>query len=90
MNRRPHGRKPAIALWMLVAVADLGLLGAAGGLLTLVLIGAALASGAAFVLLRRRGAWPAFRFQPVRPTAIRTAPSGSMTAFKPATRSGVR
>jgi hypothetical protein len=79
MNRRPPGRKPAIALWMLVAVADLGLLAAAGGLLTLVLLSVALTFGVAFVLLRRHGAGPAYRLQPAR-----------VTAFKPVTRSGVR
>ena len=39
MNCRRHGRKPTIALWMLVAVADLALLAAAAGpLLTLLVI----------------------------------------------------
>jgi hypothetical protein len=31
MNCRRHGSKPTIALWMLVAVADLALLAAAAG-----------------------------------------------------------
>ncbi|GIF24466.1 hypothetical protein Ate02nite_71960 [Paractinoplanes tereljensis] len=43
MNRRPHGRKPTIALWMLVAVADVAILVATGGLVALVLILASLA-----------------------------------------------
>jgi hypothetical protein len=39
MNCRRHGRKPTIALWMLVAVVDLALLAAAAGpLLTLLVI----------------------------------------------------
>jgi membrane protein implicated in regulation of membrane protease activity len=42
MIRRPHGRKPTIALWMLVAVADVALLAAAAGPLTMTLIVAAL------------------------------------------------
>jgi membrane protein implicated in regulation of membrane protease activity len=42
MIRRQHGSKPAIALWMLVAVADVALLAAAAGPLTMMLIVAAL------------------------------------------------
>ena len=33
MNCRRHGSKPSIALWMLVAVADLAILSAAAGVL---------------------------------------------------------
>jgi hypothetical protein len=43
MNCRPHGRKPTIALWMLVAIADVAILVATGGLVALVLIVASLA-----------------------------------------------
>ncbi|MEU4237880.1 hypothetical protein [Actinoplanes sp. NPDC026619] len=43
MSRRRHGKKPTIALWMLVAVADVALLVATGGLVALVLIAASLA-----------------------------------------------
>jgi hypothetical protein len=38
MNCRRHGSKPALALWMLVAVADLALLTAATGVVTMLLI----------------------------------------------------
>jgi hypothetical protein len=59
MNCRRHGSKPTIALWMLVAVADLALVVAAAGLVTVLLIVAALvvlAGGvvAARTLLGRR------------------------------------
>ncbi|WP_433827289.1 hypothetical protein ACQP2E_35255 [Actinoplanes sp. CA-015351] len=37
MNCRRHGSKPTIALWMLVAVADIALVVAATGLLTALL-----------------------------------------------------
>jgi MFS-type transporter involved in bile tolerance (Atg22 family) len=43
MSSRRHGKKPTIALWMLVAVADLAILVAATGLLTVLLILLALA-----------------------------------------------
>jgi membrane protein implicated in regulation of membrane protease activity len=42
MIRRHHGSKPTIALWMLIAVADVALLAAAAGPLTMTLIVAAL------------------------------------------------
>lgn len=45
MNCRRHGSKPTIALWMLVAAADIGLLVAATGVVTMLLIAAALAGG---------------------------------------------
>ena len=37
MNCRRHGSKPTLALWMLVAVADVAILAAAAGPLALVL-----------------------------------------------------
>ena len=37
MNRRRHGTKPTLALWMLVAVADVALLAAAVGPLIVLL-----------------------------------------------------
>ncbi len=43
MNRRPHGRKPTLALWMLVAIADLALFTAATGVLVMLTIVALLA-----------------------------------------------
>ena len=63
MNGRRHGRKPTIALWMLVAVADLALLVTATSLLTMVLVVAGLVTIAAGVAavrpLLRRTADPA-------------------------------
>jgi hypothetical protein len=38
MNCRRYGRKPTMALWMLIAVADLALIVAAAGVLTTLLI----------------------------------------------------
>jgi uncharacterized membrane protein YecN with MAPEG domain len=38
MSCRRHGSKPALALWMLVAVADLAILTAATGVVTMLLI----------------------------------------------------
>lgn len=43
MNRRRQGRKPTVALWMLVALADVAIIVASAGLLTLLLVVAALA-----------------------------------------------
>ena len=58
MMTRPHARKPTLALWMLVAVADAALLVATAGLLTVlvVLAGLAIVAGAAagLWLLQRR------------------------------------
>ena len=47
MNCRRHGSKPTIALWMLVAAADVALIVATAGLLTvlLVLAGAVVVTG---------------------------------------------
>jgi hypothetical protein len=42
MSCRRHGSKPKIALWMLVAVADVALLVAAGGLVAMLLVAASL------------------------------------------------
>ncbi len=58
MNCRPHGRKPTLALWMLVAVADVAIFVAAAGLLTVLLLVAGLVTVAGAVaavrLLPRR------------------------------------
>jgi uncharacterized protein YneF (UPF0154 family) len=54
MNRRRHGSKPTIALWMLVAVADVAILAATGGLVALVLIAATLAVIAGGVFAARQ------------------------------------
>ncbi|MEV6298162.1 hypothetical protein AB0M02_02025 [Actinoplanes sp. NPDC051861] len=63
MNCRRHGRKPTIALWMLIAVADLALVVAAAGLLItlLVVAGAAVVAGGVIAArnLGRREAEPA-------------------------------
>jgi hypothetical protein len=58
MNCRPHGRKPTLALWMLVALADAALLVTAAGALTVLLVvaGVVTVTGAvlALRLLQRR------------------------------------
>jgi hypothetical protein len=43
MNCRRHGRKPTIALWMLVAVADVAIIMSSTGLLAALLLLTALA-----------------------------------------------
>ncbi|MEV0902201.1 hypothetical protein [Actinoplanes sp. NPDC049802] len=43
MNCRRHGSKPTIALWMLVAVADVAIIVASTGLLAVLLVVTALA-----------------------------------------------
>ena len=43
MNCRRHGRKPTMALWMLVALADLAILAAAAGVLVTISVLVALA-----------------------------------------------
>jgi hypothetical protein len=50
MNRRRHGTKPTLALWMLVAMADVALVAAAVGPLIMVLCLAGLATVAGSVL----------------------------------------
>lgn len=50
MNCRRHGSKPTLALWMLVAVADVVLIVATAGVLTLLMVAAALVTAGA-------GAW---------------------------------
>jgi hypothetical protein len=55
MKSRRHGRKPTLALWMLVAVADVVVLFATAGLLTeLVVLAGLVAVGAGLWLLQRR------------------------------------
>ena len=53
MSRRRHGSKPAFALWMLVAVADVALLAASAGLFVVVLLVAAVITAAGAVLAVR-------------------------------------
>lgn len=56
MNCRRHGSKPTIALWMLIAAADVALLAAAAGpVLVLVVALVALTVGGAFVATRMLG-----------------------------------
>ena len=50
MNRRRHGTKPTLALWMLVALADVALVAAAVGPLIMLLCLAALVTVAGSVL----------------------------------------
>ncbi|MGK5679229.1 hypothetical protein [Actinoplanes sp. URMC 104] len=54
MSCRRHGRKPTLALWMLVAVADLAILAAATGVLAMVAIVALLAVFAGGVYAARQ------------------------------------
>jgi apolipoprotein N-acyltransferase len=56
MSRRPHGRKSTLALWMLVALADVLLLSAAAGVLIMVLIVIGLAVAVGGLVLARRDA----------------------------------
>ena len=56
MNCRPHGRKSTLALWMLVALADVAILSAAAGVLIMGLILVGLAVVAGGVVLARRNA----------------------------------
>jgi hypothetical protein len=53
MNCRRHGSKPTLALWMLVAVADVALLAAAAGPFIVLLLVAALTTAAGAVLAVR-------------------------------------
>lgn len=71
MNCRPHGSKPTLALWMLVAVADLVILVAAAGFLTVLLFVAALAvvAGGVFAVRNLRRPQP----EPVKVVARRRA-----------------
>jgi hypothetical protein len=59
MISRRHGRKPTIALWMLVAVADLVILATAAGVLVTLLILATLAVLAGGVVAARMFSGPA-------------------------------
>ena len=58
MNRRKQGSKPAIGLWMLVAIADLAILTAATGALVMVSILAFVAVLAGGVVAARMFARP--------------------------------
>ncbi|BBH64758.1 hypothetical protein ACTI_14430 [Actinoplanes sp. OR16] len=71
MNCRRHGSKPTIALWMLVAVADLAILVAATGFVMVFLTLAALAVVAGGVVAVRSLRRP--QPEPVEVTARRRA-----------------
>jgi membrane protein implicated in regulation of membrane protease activity len=71
MNCRRHGSKPTIALWMLIAAADVALLAAAAGpVLVLVLTLAALTVAGAFVATRMLGRAGAETQVAVRPARV--------------------
>ena len=53
MNGRRHGSKPTLALWMLVALADVAILAAAAGPVAVLLILAGLLVGAGGVYAAR-------------------------------------
>nr|WP_296063699.1 hypothetical protein [uncultured Actinoplanes sp.] len=53
MNCRRHGRKPTLALWMLVAIADLAILATAAGALVMLSIFATVAVLAGGVVAAR-------------------------------------
>ncbi|MEU8236967.1 hypothetical protein AB0C07_01830 [Actinoplanes missouriensis] len=71
MNCRRHGSKPTLALWMLVAVADLAILIAAAGPVLAFLLVAALAVVAGGVLAFRNLRRP--QPEPVKVVARRRA-----------------
>ena len=50
MSCRPHGSKPTLALWMLVALADVAIVATAAGLVTVLLViaGLVIAAGGVF------------------------------------------
>ncbi|MCU7726701.1 hypothetical protein ODJ79_23465 [Actinoplanes sp. KI2] len=53
MNCRRHGSKPTIGLWMLIAIADVAILVAAAGVVTMLLIVAGLVALAGGVVAAR-------------------------------------
>ncbi|GIE83692.1 hypothetical protein [Actinoplanes regularis] len=63
MNCRPHGGKPTVALWMLVALADVGIIATAAGpaLVLLIIAGLLIAAGGVYAArsLGRRAPAPA-------------------------------
>jgi uncharacterized protein (DUF58 family) len=52
MSCRPHGRKSTLALWVLVALADVAILAAAAGVLVMVALLLAVVVGAVFLTRR--------------------------------------
>ena len=71
MNCRRHGSRPTLALWMLVAVADIAMVLATAGLLTTLLIIAFLAVVAGGVVASRR--LGAHRSEPTKAVVRRRA-----------------
>jgi hypothetical protein len=78
MKTRTYARKPTLALWMLVAVADAALLVATAGLLTVLVVLAGLVIMAGLVaglrLVQRRTTTAA----PSRPAALVRRPSATV------------
>jgi Flp pilus assembly protein TadB len=58
MTFRPHGRKPTLALWMLVALADVAILMTTAGVLSVLLVAAIVAGAVLAPRLLRRGTPP--------------------------------
>ncbi|MFG1603012.1 hypothetical protein [Actinoplanes sp. NPDC049265] len=69
MVRRKHGRMPTLALWMLVAVADVALLAAAASPLVTILV----IAGLVIVAGAFAGKWVLNRPQPAKATYRRRA-----------------
>lgn len=76
MSCRRHGSKPTIALWMLVAIADVAILVATGGLVALVLIVASLAVVAGGLVAARQ------LLGPPKPTRLMVARQKVMSPFR--------
>jgi hypothetical protein len=98
MKSRRHGRKPTLALWMLVAVADVAVLIATAGLLTVLAVLAGLVAAAGMVrglwLLQRRTAPAAMLLQRrTAPAAMllqrRTAPAAMLLQHRTTTPAAV-
>jgi hypothetical protein len=62
---RPHGSKPTLALWMLVALADIAILVATAGFVTVLLT----AAGAMLVAGAIAGAWHLHRRAAPQPSS---------------------
>lgn len=67
MKSRPHGGKPTLALWMLVAVADLAILAAAAGPMLTVTIMAIVTAA----IVGMRGLWVTQHRSAPRAEAVR-------------------
>ena len=67
MKSRPHGGKPTLALWMIVAAADLAILSAAAGPVLLLTVLAVLAT----MGVAGRGLWLQHRRNVLRAKVVR-------------------